>query len=100
MNSYDLEWTPLALSDLLALRSFIEEESADRASRFIRHLVEKCLTLRSFPLSGKPFVSTRFSDCRELVVPPCRIVYRTRGSAVQILRVWHNRQQVLPDELD
>jgi toxin ParE1/3/4 len=89
-----IRWTPLAIDDLKAISSYIEEQrnlaTANRVCRIIYDAVQR---LRRFPESGKPGME---EGTRELVVsalPSYIVTYRLlHGEAVQILRIWHGAQ--------
>jgi toxin ParE1/3/4 len=87
-------WTGPVISDFQALRAHIGSDQPATASRQIDHILIAVGGLVRFPESGRP---GRRSGTRELVIgrTPYIVAYRTRGDAVQILRVLHGRQRWL-----
>jgi toxin ParE1/3/4 len=85
-------WTAPAVSDLQALRTYIERDQPAAAAQQVEHILAAIGGLVRFPESGRP---GRRSGTRELVVgrTPFIVAYRSRGDAVQILRVLHGRQR-------
>jgi toxin ParE1/3/4 len=85
-------WTGPAISDLQALRAYSGRDQPATASQQIEHILTVVAGLVRFPESGRP---GRRIGTRELVIgrTPYIVAYRTRGDAVQILRVLHGRQR-------
>ncbi len=83
-------FTPAARRDLAHIRSFISQDSPRAASRLAVELVAACDRLEMFPERGRP---GSVPGTRELTtVWPYVIVYRVRKDAVEILRIWHGKQ--------
>lgn len=89
-----IAWTAPALSDLQALRAYIVRDQPSAAARQIEHILAAIGGLVRFPESGRP---GRRSGTRELVIgrTPYIVAYRSRGDAIEILRVLHGRQRWL-----
>jgi plasmid stabilization system protein ParE len=89
--AYKLIWSPTAKYDLKNIATFIADDSASAAERFVRSLFQAVERLADFPESGR--IVPEFNDpaIREVIRKPCRIVYRVDGrkGAVEIARVWH-----------
>jgi len=85
-------WTAPAIFDLQALRAYIDRDQPSAAARQVEHTLAAVGGLVSFPDSGRP---GRRKGTRELVVgrTPYIIAYRSRGDAIQVLRVLHGRQR-------
>jgi toxin ParE1/3/4 len=85
-------WTGPAISDLQALRAYIGRDRPGTTSQQIEHILAAIGGLVRFPESGRP---GRRSGTRELVIgrTPYIVAYRTRGDAIQILRLLHGRQR-------
>jgi toxin ParE1/3/4 len=86
-------WSPEAIDDLVSLRAYIAEDdpaAARRVALRILHAVETLLPRN--PRMGRP---GRVPGTRELVIPgaPFIVPYRVRGSALQILRVFHSARR-------
>jgi toxin ParE1/3/4 len=52
-------------------------------------LVER---LSRYPLSGRVVPEFKIKDLREVIHPPFRIVYRSDGKRVRIVRVWRSER--------
>jgi len=82
-------WSPEAISDLAALRAYIEQDDPAAAQRVALHIVRNIETLLpNNPEMGRP---GRVPGTRELVIPktPFVVPYRLRGKTIQILRMFH-----------
>lgn len=83
-------FTRRALRDLTNIRTHIGEDSPIAASRMAVELVAACDRLELFPERGRPGLEP---GTRELTtVWPYVIVYRIAGETIQILSIWHGKQ--------
>jgi toxin ParE1/3/4 len=82
-----LIWTEPALHDLDAIAEYIALDNATAASRLVAETFTRVERLGRFPRSGKRLAELPRTPYRELVVPPCRIVYRHERDCVYILHV-------------
>lgn len=83
-------FTEAALEDMVSIRAYIGKESPSAASRVAIQIVAACDRLEYLPERGRPGLEP---GTRELTVLwPYVVVYRISGQAVEILRVWHGRQ--------
>ncbi|MBZ5535070.1 MAG: type II toxin-antitoxin system RelE/ParE family toxin [Acidobacteriia bacterium] len=91
-------FTPTARAQFLAALDVIRRDNPSAARRFRRRAETLLRRLVKFPHSGR--VIPEFPDLpqREVIVSPYRFFYRTVGSTVWIVAVWHGAQ--LPDESD
>ncbi|WP_126421009.1 type II toxin-antitoxin system RelE/ParE family toxin [Asticcacaulis excentricus] len=84
-------FSPKALDDLAAIRTFIGFDNPFAASRMAVRLVAVCDQLEQMPERGRP---GRYPGTRELTsVKPYVIVYRRKVDRVEIVRIWHGAQQ-------
>jgi len=85
-------WTRSAISDLQKIRSYIEQDNPEAASRIGKKIVELVDQLVDFPKSGRV---GRVKGTRELIVSgtPYFIPYRVKDRQIQLLRVLHGRQE-------
>jgi addiction module RelE/StbE family toxin len=85
-------WSPRAIRHLADLRAYIARDSPGAAARIAAVLLEAVDRLSEFPGVGRP---GRVAGTRELVVPdtPFVIPYRVRGDRLEIVAVFHGRQQ-------
>ncbi len=77
-------WTEGALHDLDEIADYIAEDNADAANRLVRRVFDRVDLLETFPEIGRRVPEFTERVHRELVVSPCRIVYRVQRSAVFI----------------
>jgi len=87
-----IRWSPTAVSDLKAIRTYIANDNPTAARKIARRIQESVNRLVSFPLSGR---IGRVQGTRELVVPGTSYIaaYRIQGEEVQITAVLHGRQR-------
>lgn len=87
-----IRWSPTAVSDLKAIRTYIANDNPTAARKIARRIQESVNRLVSFPLSGR---IGRVQGTRELVVPGTSYIaaYRIQGEEVQIAAVLHGRQR-------
>ena len=77
--------------DLEEAWTFIAQDSAEEAEKFIRRLEEQIATLESFPercplIPENEFLGTRY---RHLLFGSYRSVFRIAGRTVYVLRIIH-----------
>ena len=92
-------WTEPALERLDAIADYIAKDKPDAADRLVRRIFERVDLLEQFPEIGRRVPEMRQSPYRELVVSPCRIVYRIEGDAVMIIFVIRGEQELRPQEI-
>jgi toxin ParE1/3/4 len=82
----EVEWSPRAVLELEAARTYIAQFSPLAAQRIAVRLKRAGESLAEFPERGRATTGAR----RELAtVPPYIITYRVRGDVVTILQVRH-----------
>jgi len=82
-------WSPQAIDDLVALRTYIEQDNPAAARRIVLHIIQNIDTLLPCsPEMGRP---GRVPGTRELIIPrtPFIVPYRLEGKTIQILRIFH-----------
>lgn len=82
-------WSPEAVADLAALRTYIEQDDPAAAQRAVLHIIRNIeMLLPNNPEMGRP---GRVPGTRELVIPrtPYIVPYRLVGNTIQVLRVFH-----------
>lgn len=97
-------WTEPALGYLDAIADYIAEDNADAANQLVRRVFAKADVLESFPEFGRRVPELRIPELeerryREIVVRPCRVVYRLDGEAVVIIYVLRGEQELKPEDL-
>ena len=87
-------WTEPALQELEAIAEYIALDNSTAASQLVSAVFEKTKRLESFPQSGRIPPELPNSVYRELVAPPCRVLYREDGKQVFILFVMREERQL------
>lgn len=85
-----LRFSANALDDLVRLREFISAENPRAARRVSRLLTSSMRKLVTYPMIGKPV--EELPECRELVVRSYVVWYRLQGKEIEVIRVWHGRE--------
>ena len=85
-------WSPRATHHLSALRAYIARDNPDAAADVALTLLAAVERLAELPSLGRP---GRLAGTRELVVPgtPYVIPYRVGSERLEIIAVFHQRQQ-------
>ena len=91
--------SPSAVNDLREIVKYIARDDPETAQRFGERLLERAMSLATFPERGH-FVR-EFSDnhTRELLLGPYRIIYRYHAdeNSVHIARFWHGARMLKPE---
>ena len=85
---------------LFEIEDFISQDSPDRAGKFVDQIIEHTKSLSNNPLSGRTVPEISNPDIRELVFKKYRIVYRIKGSNLDILTVFEGHRLLRLDELE
>ena len=80
-------WSEPALLDLDAVAEYIALSNPVAVRALVQKVMEKIERLELFPKSGKIPNEIAEFGYREVVVPPCRIVYREDTDIVYIVHV-------------
>jgi plasmid stabilization system protein ParE len=94
-----LIWSAPALDDLDEIASWIARENAAAAAALVRRVFAAMERLRDHPESGRwvPEISSKLY--REVIVPPCRIIYRREGSKVLIVHAFRSERLLRANRL-
>ena len=82
-----LIWTEPALADLEAIADYIALDNPEAACRLVQQVFASIARLERFPHSGKRPAELPRSPYREVVVAPCRVLYRVEDDTVFLLHV-------------
>lgn len=84
-------WSPTAVADLAAIRSFIGREQPVAANKIAQRIQPSVRRLKIFPLSGR---EGREPGTRELVIPGTSylVVYLVAENQIRIATVLHGKQ--------
>ena len=92
-------WTEPALSDLDAIADYIAIENPVAAAGLVQRVFRHVEQLEAHPKSGSRPAELRGSRYRQIVEPPCRVLYRYDGENVFILHVMRSEQLLKPGRL-
>jgi len=87
------------LGGLNAIADYIASDKPDAANRFVRRVFERIDLLERFPEIGRRVPEMRSSPYREIVMSPCRIIYRVENNAAVIVFVMRGEQELKPQEI-
>ena len=96
----ELIWSEPALQDLDALADYIALDKPETASALVALVFEKVDSLRRFPRLGSCPPELPRMPYRQLVIPPCRIFYRTEQKRVLIVHVMRGEQLIRPGRFE
>lgn len=94
-----LIWTEPALNDLESIAEYIALDKPDAARRYVRRVFQAVEHLSQFPKSGSIPPEVPHLPYRQVVVPPCRIFYRSKGKAILIIFVMRSEQRLREADL-
>ena len=92
-------WTEPALSDLDAIGDYIALQNPDAAASLIACIFEHVGQLGVHPESGSKLVELKRSRYRQIVEPPCRVIYRYDDKSVFVLHVLRTERLLRPARL-
>jgi toxin ParE1/3/4 len=84
-----IRWTPEASDQLEAAVKYIQQDNFAAARRVAEAVFDRIQQLATFPGIGRP---GEIEGTRELVISPYVVVYRYTNEIVEILFIWHGRQ--------
>ena len=87
-------WTLPARQDLLNAIEYVVQQSAPAAERLLNRLETAAASLTESPDRGR-IVPELGHPNRELIVDDYRLVYRVRGTEIQVLRVIHGKRDFM-----
>lgn len=85
-----------AKKDILRIVRYIRLDKPVAAEQFKGLLKQRIRSLKTLFQRGRKvpeLKGTIYADYRELIVEPCRIVYKLKPQEVHILRVLHSRSE-------
>ena len=85
----EIVWSPQAISDVEAIKAYISRDSAHYAQLVVDRLIAAVERAGAFPESGRMVPEVGDPSVREILWRRYRVVYRVRGSEVQIVTVFH-----------
>lgn len=94
-----LIWTEPALKDLETIAEYIALDKPEAAQRYVQKVFAAAERLTQFPKSGSIPREISNLPYRQVVVPPCRILYRSDKDYVFIVFVMRSEQTLRQDVL-
>jgi plasmid stabilization system protein ParE len=91
-----IQFTPSARNQFLSALSYIRRDKPSAAVSFLNKAETILRRLEKLPESGRIIPEFPELPHREVIVPPYRFFYKTKGDIVWIVAVWHGAQ--LPKE--
>ncbi|MGH8244737.1 MAG: type II toxin-antitoxin system RelE/ParE family toxin [Steroidobacteraceae bacterium] len=95
----EVVWTEPALSDLDAIADYIALDNPDAARGLVQRVFQHVDQLATHPRSGSKPPELRGWRYRQIVEPPCRILYREDSNHVFILYVMRAEQMLRSSKL-
>ncbi len=95
----EVVWTEPALSDLEAIADYIALDKPAAARALVERVFDHVAQLAAHPRSGSRPRELRGSRYRQIVEPPCRVIYRLAGEQVVILHVMRSEQRLRRSKL-
>lgn len=83
----EIVWTDPAVADLDAIADYIALESPEAARQLVRRVVDHVGQLIAHPLSGPKLPEFRGWRYRQILEPPCRVIYRHEKDSIHIVLV-------------
>lgn len=85
-------WTEPALSDLDAIADYIALDNPQAAKQLVQKVFRHVEQLAEHPKSGSKPSELKGWRYRQIVEPPCRVLYRHERAQVFILHVMRSEQ--------
>ncbi len=85
-------WTNEALAILRDIKRYIAQNNPDRATLFIRKIIDRTEILITSPQIGRIVPEISRPDIRELIFKNYRIVYRIKNDFIEILTVFEGHR--------
>jgi addiction module RelE/StbE family toxin len=89
-----IRWTPTALRDLESLHEYVAEDSLPAAAATVERILSGIEALSRHPDMGR---KGRVPGTRELMITPYILVYRTKGTALEVVAIIHSARR-WPDD--
>ncbi len=94
-----LTWTEPALRDLETFAEYIALDKPEGARAFVRKVFRAEERLAAFPKSGRIPPEIPHLPYREVIVPPCRVLYRIDHKTVLIIHVMRGEEELRKETL-
>lgn len=87
-----LIWTEPAIVDLQEIAEYIALANPVAAARLAKAVLDAVMRLEKYPESGRVPPELPNGPYREIVLPPCRIFYRTDTDDVYVLHIMRSER--------
>ena len=87
-------WSPGAVRDVDAIRTYIAVDSQRYADLVVQRIVSAVERLTSFPESGRVVPERADPAIREVIVNPFRVVYRYQRGVVEVITVFRASRSI------
>ena len=94
-----LLWSAPALDDLDEIAAWIAADNPPAAGQLVARALAAVERLREHPSSGTRVPELETRRYREVLCPPCRIIYRRDGATVLVVHVVRSERRLRPDRL-
>ncbi len=89
-----ISYTPEAIHDLKKLREFIEVKNPSAAQRAATAILKGISQLKTFPYLGVEVQQAPDPEMvRDLIIGNYIVRYLVRSNEINILRVWHHKEE-------
>ena len=97
----EVVWSEPALADLDAIADYIALESRTAAEDLVRGVFKHVDQLEAHPDSGSWLSEFKDRRYRQIVEPPCRVIYRheKQSKVVYVVHVMRSEQKLRPAKL-
>ena len=96
----EIVWTEPALADLDAIADYIALDNPAAAAVLVQRVFAHVEQLEAHPESGSRPVELGRSRYRQIVEPPCRVLYRYDGKRAYVLSVMRAEQLLRPSSIE
>jgi toxin ParE1/3/4 len=92
---FKVEWTDLALNDLIAIHRYISRDSSQAADNVCDEIIAHVGLLKAHPLLGSVYERDLMARARQIIVGRYRVFYRVNGHTqrFEILTVRHGARR-------
>ena len=99
ITSYKILWTEPALAELDEIADYIALDDPHDAQALVRRIFDHVAQLAEHPNSGSKPPELKGWRYRQIVEPPCRVLYRVDEGKVVILYVMRSERLLKPARL-
>ena len=90
----EIVWSEPALADLDAIADYIALDNPSAAQELVQRVFRHMAQLEQHPESGSKPKELKGWRYRQIVEPPCRIIYRYEDDQVFILHIMRSEQRL------